>query len=269
MIIHALVNRTVPSPFARSTAPLTPSHAPLLCGVRRRQARHIAFQLCSARSQASCTDGSHAGAAIPPRRRAGDHIRFSAGIWAWQHLTRRGKGGTIFPPHSITGATLPICPDKHEKGRRGFSTVYTDGIARGVAASQGAVSEAFLSPVIALGVTGLARSARRCSITSRWPTCWTVAHAVFLRKFRCDFRRLICARTRTIPSRVFPFEANLKALTGNPRWPVCTATVSSCVLSDARPNQGLAGWLCGSAHRPSGYCGLTRRVAFWTSVYDG
>ena len=108
-----------------------------------------------------------------------------------------------------------------------------DGLTRGVERIGGTVSEAFLEPVIRLGVTGLSRSGKTVFITSlvanlidrgRMPGLTAAAsgaiRAAYLQPQPDD----------TVPR--FDYEAHLAAMTGQtPHWPEGTRAISELRLS--------------------------------------
>lgn len=121
----------------------------------------------------------------------------------------------------------------------------TDGLNRSMARALAASSEAFIEPVIRLGVTGLSRAGKTVFITGlvanlldrgRMPQLRAEAEgriaAVYLQPQPDD----------TLPR--FDFESHLAALTGDdPRWPASTRAISELRLSfRLRPKGFLGGW---------------------------
>jgi predicted YcjX-like family ATPase len=118
-----------------------------------------------------------------------------------------------------------------------------DGLTRGVERIGNTVSEAFLEPVVRLGVTGLSRSGKTVFITSlvanlidrgRMPGLTAAAEggirAAYLQPQPDD----------TVPR--FDYEAHLDALTGpRPHWPEGTRAVSQLRLSLRVQPGGLIG----------------------------
>ncbi|WP_040672210.1 YcjX family GTP-binding protein [Rhodobacter ferrooxidans] len=120
----------------------------------------------------------------------------------------------------------------------------TDGLNRGVEGALASVSEAYLEPVIRLGVTGLSRAGKTVFITGlvanlldrgRMPQLRAAAEG------RIETVFLQPQPDVTLPR--FDYEGHLAALTGDdPRWPASTRAVSELRLS-FRVQQ--AGWLGG------------------------
>ncbi|WP_420536894.1 YcjX family protein [Lentibacter algarum] len=123
-----------------------------------------------------------------------------------------------------------------------------DSIARQVDNLTGTVSEAFMEPVIRVGVTGLARAGKTVFITS------LVAN--LLNRGRMGGMaveaqgRIEAAYLQPQPDDTvarFQFEEHLSALTGtNPYWPTSTRTVSELRLSLRVKPRGLLGGLSGA-----------------------
>ncbi len=119
-----------------------------------------------------------------------------------------------------------------------------DGLTRGVEAVGDSLSEAFLEPVVRLGVTGLARSGKTVFITSlvanmlnrgRMPGLLAASED------RIEAAYLQPQPDDTIPR--FDYENHLAALTSPaPHWPESTRSVSELRLSlKVRPSGLLAG----------------------------
>ncbi len=119
-----------------------------------------------------------------------------------------------------------------------------DGLARTVERAGRSLSEAFLEPVVRLGVTGLSRAGKTVFITSlvanlidraRMPGLAAAAEGRILAAY------LQPQPDDTVPR--FDFETHLAALTGpEPHWPASTRAVSQLRLSlRVRPGGLLAG----------------------------
>ncbi len=119
-----------------------------------------------------------------------------------------------------------------DKGQDVLGSI-ADGVTRSVEGAFASVSNAFLEPVIRLGVTGLSRSGKTVFITGlvanlmnrgRMPQLVAAAEG-----------RISAAWLQPQPHDTvarFDFETHMAALTGdNPRWPASTRTVSELRLS--------------------------------------
>ncbi|WP_438992157.1 YcjX family protein [Lentibacter sp.] len=123
-----------------------------------------------------------------------------------------------------------------------------DSIARQVDTLAGTVSQAFMEPVIRVGVTGLARAGKTVFITS------LVANLLNLGRMgglaaqaqgRIEAAYLQPQPDDTVAR--FQFEAHLGALTGaRPHWPTSTRAVSELRLSLRITPRGLLGGLSGA-----------------------
>jgi uncharacterized protein len=118
-----------------------------------------------------------------------------------------------------------------------------DGLTRGVERMGSTVSEAFLEPVVRLGVTGLSRSGKTVFITSlvanlidrgRMPGLVAAAEGAIRTAY------LQPQPDDTVPR--FDYEAHLAAMTGpNPHWPDGTRSISELRLSLRVQPGGLLG----------------------------
>lgn len=122
-----------------------------------------------------------------------------------------------------------------------------EAVARGIESVGATVSEAFLEPVVRLGVTGLSRAGKTVFITSlvrnltdpvRMPQLRAVAGGVI--------RGAVLNPQPDLTVPRFDYEAHLAALTGaTPRWPEGTRAVSELRLSFRLAPAGLLGGLTG------------------------
>ncbi|WP_138469947.1 YcjX family protein [Poseidonocella sp. HB161398] len=118
-------------------------------------------------------------------------------------------------------------------------------MARSVEEAGSAVSEAFLEPVVRLGVTGLSRSGKTVFITS------LVANLLDRNRMRqlepAATGRILTAYLRPQPDDTvarFPYERHLAAITGtDPHWPDGTRAISELRLSFRVRPKGLVGGL--------------------------
>ncbi|MBE3639661.1 YcjX family GTP-binding protein [Mangrovicoccus algicola] len=118
-------------------------------------------------------------------------------------------------------------------------------MARSVEDAGSAVSEAFLEPVVRLGVTGLSRSGKTVFITS------LVANMLDRARMRqlepAASGRILSAYLRPQPDDTvprFPYERHLGAITGtDPHWPDSTRAISELRLSFRVRPHGLMGGL--------------------------
>ncbi|WP_172331839.1 YcjX family protein [Mangrovicoccus sp. HB161399] len=116
-------------------------------------------------------------------------------------------------------------------------------MARSVEDAGNAVSEAFLEPVVRLGVTGLSRSGKTVFITS------LVANLLDRDRMRqlepAASGRILSAYLRPQPDDTiarFPYERHLNAITGTaPHWPDGTRAISELRLSFRVRPRGLMG----------------------------
>ena len=119
-----------------------------------------------------------------------------------------------------------------------------DGLTRGVEGAVSTVSEAFLEPVVRLGVTGLSRSGKTIFITSLVANLIGRARMpglVAASEGRIEAAYLQPQPDDTLPR--FDYETHLGALTSaKPRWPESTRGVSELRLSlRVRPKGLLSG----------------------------
>ena len=120
-----------------------------------------------------------------------------------------------------------------------------EGVARSVEDAGDAVSEAFLEPVVRLGVTGLSRSGKTVFITSLVANLLDRGRMHQLEPAASG--RILSAYLRPQPDDTvprFPYERHLADLTGTrPRWPEGTRAISQLRLSFRVRPRGLIGGL--------------------------
>ncbi|WP_319824611.1 YcjX family protein [Thalassovita sp.] len=119
-----------------------------------------------------------------------------------------------------------------------------DGLTRGVEAVGDSLSEAFLEPVVRLGVTGLARSGKTVFITSLVANMLNRGRMPGL--LAASERRIEAAYLQPQPDDTIPrfdYENHLAALTSpQPHWPESTRSISELRLSlKVRPTGLLSG----------------------------
>lgn len=128
-------------------------------------------------------------------------------------------------PHAYLGGG-------HNKGRRVLGSI-TDGLNRGVETTLNTVSEAFMEPVVRLGVTGLSRAGKTVFITGLVANLLDRGRMPQLRAHASGRIQSVFLQPQpdvTLPR--FDYEGHLAALTGdNPRWPDSTRAVSELRLS--------------------------------------
>ena len=122
-----------------------------------------------------------------------------------------------------------------------------DEVARGVEGIGAALSEAFLEPVVRLGVTGLARSGKTVFITALVANLLDRGRMPQLAAAAAGRIRSVWLQPQpdlTLPR--FDYEAHLAALTGDaPRWPASTRSISELRLSFRVQPEGLLAGLAG------------------------
>lgn len=211
-------------------APLAPWHArPHRCARRRTRSARPA-PACSRPSQPRPAPRVGQGPGVATPETARRHIRFSVHIVPCAPIIAAVPPVQPFPlpmraPHAYLGGG-------HNKGRRVLGSI-TDGLNRGVETTLNTVSEAFMEPVVRLGVTGLSRAGKTVFITGLVANLLDRGRMPQLRAHASGRIQSVFLQPQpdvTLPR--FDYEGHLAALTGdNPRWPDSTRAVSELRLS--------------------------------------